>query len=201
MIAQRWRRPGVALLLAILMGMATAAPGDAMSTGQATLHTATPVDVPVSLFIPRIDLETPVVPTGWQEGRGERVWDVPADAAGWHLGSARVGESNNLVLSGHNNIRGSVFRDLGELAVGDTLVIRTKGGARRYSVTARLILREIMLSVEQREENARWIGAFPDERVTLITCYPAWTNTHRLIVVAEPAQSVSRNWLQGLVDE
>lgn len=29
--------------------------------------------------------------------------------------------------------------------------------------------------------NARWIGDFLDERITLIACYPAWSNTHRVV--------------------
>ncbi len=55
-----------------------------------------------------------------------------------------------------------------------------------YQVTERLILPERDQPVEVRLENARWIGPSEDERLTLITCWPEDSNTHRLIVVAEP---------------
>ena len=38
----------------------------------------------------------------------------------------------------------------------------------------------------QRLQNARWIAATADERLTLVTCWPNTTNSHRLIIVAEP---------------
>lgn len=203
MSVQLWRRPGVALLLTLWIVLAMVPSAGAAGAGQATPRAATVDDAPASLFIPRIDLETPIVSVGWQVRYGSRVWDVPANAAGWHLGSAYVGEDNNLVLSGHNNIGGSVFRALDELAVGDTIIIRSQVSSRRYTVSTRLVLREVMQSMEQRIENARWIGEFEDERVTLITCYPAWTNTHRLVIVAVPDEAVARSraWTSGLTEE
>ena len=38
----------------------------------------------------------------------------------------------------------------------------------------------------QRVENARWIGHFDDERITMVSCWPYSGNTHRLFVVAKP---------------
>ena len=38
-----------------------------------------------------------------------------------------------------------------------------------------------------RLANARWIQPSEDERLTLITCWPYESNTHRLIIVALPA--------------
>jgi sortase (surface protein transpeptidase) len=35
-------------------------------------------------------------------------------------------------------------------------------------------------------ENTAWIGPMDDERITLVTCWPETSNTHRLVVVAEP---------------
>ncbi len=39
---------------------------------------------------------------------------------------------------------------------------------------------------EVRRENARWIQPTEDERITLTTCWPYTSNTHRLIIVAKP---------------
>ncbi len=40
---------------------------------------------------------------------------------------------------------------------------------------------------EQRLENAKWIGTFSDERVTLMSCYPYTGDTHRIFIVLKPA--------------
>jgi len=38
-----------------------------------------------------------------------------------------------------------------------------------------------------RRQNARWIAPTTDERLTLVTCWPYTGNSHRLIIVAKPA--------------
>lgn len=92
------------------------------------------------------------------------------------------------MLSGHHNIKGQVFRNLKDVRVGDALAIYAGDAAYAYVVTERMILREVGQPVAQRLANARWIGPFADERVTLVTCYPPWANTHRLVVVARRAE-------------
>ena len=84
--------------------------------------------LPDRLIIPAIELDTPVVELGWSasESPGGRVfsqWDVAEYAAGWHLNSARLGEGGNVVMSGHNNSLGSVFRELDQLKQGDIATI------------------------------------------------------------------------------
>jgi sortase (surface protein transpeptidase) len=37
-----------------------------------------------------------------------------------------------------------------------------------------------------RLDNAAWRDTTPDERLTLVTCWPAWDNSQRLIIVAYP---------------
>lgn len=198
---QQWPVVPALLTLWLMVGLAmpvhaAGAPGDPV-----------PMDAedgaPTQLSIPSIDLNIPVVPAGWVEQSGRHVWSVPDHAAGWHLGSARVGEAGNLVLSGHNNIGGSVFRHLDDVEVGDVVVVGSLTERRRFEVTRRLILREALQSEEQRADHARWIGDFGEERVTLVTCYPAWANTHRLIVVAKPegTQSMVRTPERGLSEE
>ena len=39
-----------------------------------------------------------------------------------------------------------------------------------------------------RRANAKWIGPFNEERLTLVTCWPYNNNTHRLIVIAKPVE-------------
>lgn len=142
--------------------------------------------VPTRLTIPGIQLDAAITAVGWLNTPRGAAWQVPDHAVGWHRTSAMPGQAGNLVLTGHHNIKGKVFRRLKELAVGDTLTIYAGETAFDYVVTERLILRELGLPSAQRLANARWIGPFPHERVTLVTCYPDWANTHRLIVVARP---------------
>ena len=44
---------------------------------------------------------------------------------------------------------------------------------------------------EQRVENAGWVLPTDDERLTLITCWPYESNTHRLVLVAKPVAELS----------
>jgi sortase A len=49
-----------------------------------------------------------------------------------------------------------------------------------------MILPEKYQEIDVRMDNARWILPSDDERLTLVTCWPATSNTHRLIIVARP---------------
>ena len=55
-----------------------------------------------------------------------------------------------------------------------------------YLVDQVVILPDTNISDEQRIANARWIGPFDEERLTLVSCWPRNNNTHRIIVVAHP---------------
>jgi len=152
-----------------------------------------PANAPPSyIVIPAIDLNTPVVPVGWhiEEQNGQRisVWDSPDNAAGWHKTSAYPGRSGNVVLNGHNNIRGEVFRYLIDLEPGARIVLYVGDTAYNYAVTEKHILKEKGEPPEVRYQNVRWIAPTTDERLTLVTCWPYTSNTHRLIIVAKPYQ-------------
>jgi sortase A len=148
---------------------------------------------PERLLIPAIELDAPVEPVGWftvrLDGALYGQWQVPDFAVGWHRTSAGLGEKGNTVLNGHHNVYGQVFRRLEEMRPGDELTLI--GGRREYAYTieARVILTERGQPVEVRLRNADWIMPTDDERVTLITCWPYTSNTHRLVLVARPAGS------------
>ncbi|MCB9177184.1 MAG: sortase [Caldilineae bacterium] len=151
----------------------------------------TPAPKPERIEIPAVGIDTPVVEVGWEARvvNGEQqgnVWQTADYAAGLHRGSAGIGEPGNTVISGHNNIAGSVFAELHAVEEGDLVYLSS--GERRlpYRVETKLVLWEEGASPERRRVNARWIEATPDERLTLISCYPPWGNTHRVIVVARP---------------
>ncbi len=147
--------------------------------------------VPEHLAIPAIGLDAPIVPTLQRSVTvGETdyyQWLAPDEAAsGWHTNSARLGEHGNLVLNGHHNVFGEVFRDLENLNAGDRILVSGAGVIVAYEVTNVMIIPERNQPVAQRIENARWIEPSVDDRLTLITCWPYESNTHRLIVVARP---------------
>ncbi len=147
---------------------------------------------PVRIVAPAIGLDARVVPIGGkritQNGDTIAVWEVASQAAGWHENSATPGMAGNIVLSGHHNKEGEVFRYLVDLEPGDTVTLYTEGRPYTYSVEARFVVRDKGMPQETRTENARWIGSYPDRRVTLVTCWPYNTNTHRVIVVARPGR-------------
>lgn len=143
---------------------------------------------PDRLVIPALDLETSVAPLGWSSNvdEADRIfseWDVAAYAAGWHKNSALLGEGGNVVLSGHNNILGAVFRELDQLKKGDEMEIFSGGVRYTYQVDKVLIVPETRATEEQRKDNAKWIAPFDDDRLTLVSCWPRDDNTHRIIVV------------------
>jgi len=147
--------------------------------------------------IPAIGVDTSVVAVGLHLVSGDAgwqtEWDVPNGAAGWHNTSAVPGQAGNTVLSGHHNIEGLVFRDLFKLKAGAEVILYAGSTGSptgtqefHYRVAETMIVQEQGVSTEQRQENARWIEPFADERLTLVTCWPANNNTHRVIVVAKP---------------
>lgn len=147
---------------------------------------------PDRIVIPAIGVEAPVVEVGWEarivngEAQGN-VWQTADFAAGFHKGSAHPGGVGNIVISGHNNVKGAVFQDLYDLAPGDPIYLYAGDRTWAYAVEHKLVVRESEASVERRRQNARWIDPTPDERLTLVSCYPRWGNTHRVIIVARPS--------------
>jgi sortase A len=145
---------------------------------------------PDRLVIPSIDLDSPVVPIGWHtvevEGMRTRVWEVADYTVGWHQTSSYPGRGGNIVLNGHHNIKGQVFRYLVEVEPGDHVYLYAQEQVYAFEVTEKHILKEKGESLEVRRENARWIEPTEDERLTMITCWPYTNNTHRLVVVARP---------------
>ncbi|MBN1681779.1 MAG: sortase [Anaerolineae bacterium] len=158
--------------------------------------TATPRPVlPDRILIDAIGLDAPVVPVGQHPvALADHVysqWDVPdAYAVGWHQNSAPLGRPGNTVLNGHHNTSGEVFRYLVALQPGDIITLEAAEQRYYYLVAQTMTLAEEGQPVDERIKNARWILPTRDERVTLITCWPYSSNTHRLVVIALPFSSI-----------
>ncbi|MEZ4770214.1 MAG: sortase [Caldilineales bacterium] len=177
-----------------------AAPAPAVVPTTETAPDAEPpaVGEPNRIVIPAIGLDAPIEDVGWKViERGDRrytEWETVDNAAGRHINSARPGETGNVVLSGHHNTKGEVFRAISDLklTVGDAIYLYDDQGQRFTYIVDEVTdppLLEVGATEEQRIANARYILPTNDARVTLVTCWPYWTNTHRVIVVGKLASS------------
>jgi sortase A len=149
--------------------------------------------MPDRLEIPSIEMDAPILAEHYKEiYQNDQVfiqWRVPfRRASGWHDTTALLGEVGNTVLNGHHNAYGEVFKDLVDLKEGDIILVHSGESAFEYQVNVVLLLPEKYESMEERIKNASWIMPTTDERVTLVTCWPPESNTHRLIVVAFPVK-------------
>lgn len=146
---------------------------------------------PTLLEIPAIDLATAIEGKSWQrkvgrDGVAYSEWEDVRYAAGWHLNSAVPGETGNVVLSAHNNIYGAVFRDLWRLKQGSKIYLYSDQERHIYVVDHVRIMPEKNASAEQQAETASYIVQSDDQRLTLVSCWPPNSNTHRVFVVAYP---------------
>ena len=170
--------------------LASATPGEAVAPGPLP---SKPVDPPGTIgriLIPALGIGAPVVEVSWHlataEGERLAVWATASQAAGHHRGTAPFGGGGNCVISGHSRAKeGGVFHGLWELTPGDAILLATASGERyEYAVeTTRKVL-DLGASLAQRRDNATCMAPSDDARLTLITCWPDWAYTHRIIVVA-----------------
>jgi len=180
---------------------------------------ATPAgNVPVRLQFPDLGIDAQVVQMGWkvQEVDGTRttVWrleDISHGMAGHLMNSALPGQQDNVVIAGHHNIEGQVFRsisdawsDEGAEVLKENLQWRSRaldgravtvydaaGQQFTYVVEAMYKLADRDVSSEQRLENGRFMASTGEPKLTLVTCWPSDSNSHRIIVVARLASGES----------
>lgn len=144
---------------------------------------------PTQLSIPSIGLETTVEDRGWhavEDATGALIsqWDEVPNAAGWHKDSSLPGRQGNVVISGHNNIHGAVFRNLHLVQPGETIYVEYGKAQYAYSVESVDIEQEVGATLLQKAENAAFLAQTDDTRLTLITCWPWYGDSHRVFVVA-----------------
>ena len=105
--------------------------------------------------------------------------------AGRMPGSSEAGAPGNLVIFGHRMRRyGSIFNRLGEVSIGDSIVIEHSGQAFTYTVDAIDTVEPSSLSAYIGMENEGDSGSC---RITLITCTPIGVGSHRLVITGHLA--------------
>ncbi|MGB3905459.1 MAG: sortase [Anaerolineae bacterium] len=122
------------------------------------------------IVIPAIDVDVPVV-----EGDG---WEQLKMGTGHRIGSANPGERGNIVISGHNDVYGEIFRHLEDLNIGDEVMVYAGDSPFRYVVVAKMVVVPTEVSL---------LEPTPNSALTLITCHPYMIDTHRLVIIAELA--------------
>ncbi len=107
-------------------------------------------------------------------------WEALKRGVGQHIGSADPGENSNLVLTGHNDIYGEVFRYLDQLEPGDEVTVFTAANSYVYVVTETMIVAPTYVQV---------MDPTLDATLTLISCYPYLIDSQRIVVRAELKQN------------
>jgi sortase A len=121
------------------------------------------------LTINQINLTIPIM-----EGVSQQNLKI---AAGHLKGTSPIGESGNAAIAAHRSYTyGKQFNRLPEVKEGELIQIETTQKKLIYRVTDKLLVKPTDLSVLQNNNN--------QSIITLITCHPMKSPTHRYIVKA-----------------
>ncbi|MBE4907941.1 class D sortase [Bacillus luteolus] len=127
------------------------------------------------LSIPRLNSELPII-----EGTDE---DELARGVGHYKGTAYPGDKDQIVLSGH---RDTVFRRMGELKIGDELVVTLPYGSFTYTIER--------TEVVDADDTTIIKSTAPNEILVLSTCYPfsyVGSAPERYIIYATPKKATN----------
>ncbi len=123
-----------------------------------------------TISIDKIKLKLPVVEGATQKNM---------KSATAHLTeTTKIGQVGNAAIAGHRmRAKGKLFNRLGEMEIGDKIVVETRDGAYTYIVYKVSIVEPTDVSVLNYNNK--------DKLLTLITCDPIVNPTHRLIIHAK----------------
>ena len=127
------------------------------------------------LYVPKINLSLPVY-----EGTSEQA--ISSGVGQWEYspGTLGGGVGNRPLLTSHNGLSvGNLFTQLPRLDEGDLFYVRLKG--QDEILAYKVVKKEVMTPDE-----ASQIKAEEDkDLVTLMTCYPIFLNTDRMMITGE----------------
>jgi sortase A len=115
--------------------------------------------------IPAIDVDAPIV-------HGDD-WEQLKKGVAHRADTANPGQIGNIVLSGHNDVFGEVFRYLEELQPGDEIIVYTSQRSFTYIVSGWELVEPTQVEVMAPTLNPT---------ITLISCHPYLVDNHRIIV-------------------
>lgn len=144
------------------------------------------------LYVPKINLSLPVY-----EGTSEQA--ISSGVGQWEYSPGKLGGGvgNRPLLTSHNGLSvGNLFTQLPRLDEGDLFYVRLKG--QDEILAYKVVKKEVMTPDEASE-----IKAEEDkDLVTLMTCYPIFLNTDRMMITGERTEynqekiSKNKNFLQ-----
>lgn len=157
------------------------APGPGSVAGAATVPARTPPQSaePVArITAPTIGLDKIVV-----EGVGR---SQLREGPGHYPVTPLPGHAGNVAIAGHRTTHGAPFADIDQLEPGDPIVLDTVDGRFVYRVEAYTHPVEGTVSGHQvvAPGDADAIAATGDNRLTLTTCHPRYSDRQRLVVTA-----------------
>jgi sortase A len=154
-------------------------------SAQAGTRTSTPVvnnfpkpgSVVATVYIPRLR---------------NRVWGQPiledttarqlAQGFGHYVGTAMPGQPGNFAIAAHRRGPMAPLYDIDHLRKGDRIIIHQGRQWYFYTLTTSMIVRpSAMWILDPAPRNVIKVGSAPRPIVTLQTCTPATTSTHRWI--------------------
>ncbi len=99
-----------------------------------------------------------------------------AKGPGHYIGSAMPGQAGNVAIAGHRTTNGAPFNRIGQLTVGNQILLTTLTGERLTYVVSQSPAAVPPIDVAV-------LNDFGDNRITLTTCNPEFSASQRLIVV------------------
>lgn len=147
-----------------------------------------------SISIPSLNIVGTVIPVGWRVdfsgdlSGGNFEWDSPGGDVGWVITSALPDQPGNIILYGHNNIYGKIFKDLYDIKEGDVIKLATQTTVWEYRTRYILLLPVSGVDDNQVKQYQKYLQPTADARVTIISCWPPFSNTHRVVVIAQKSE-------------
>lgn len=131
---------GAAADQAAAMPSATGSPSASASVSgsvaPAPLPVAAPGGIAMSIVVPRLNVDSSVIPISGQSG--SLLPPSNPRVIGWWREGPKIGsEAGTVLLTGHTmHLGGGAFDDLGQMSPGDTFVVTSAGVSYTYAVTA-----------------------------------------------------------------
>ncbi|WP_063822620.1 MULTISPECIES: class E sortase [Frankia] len=107
-------------------------------------------------------------------------------------GTAMPGQLGNFVVSGHRTTYGKPFSRLDELKVGDPLVVEVRDRYYTYRVTGSEVVTPNRVDVTYPVPKRPGVAPTKD-LITLTTCHPKFSASHRLIVYGELVDTTAKS--------
>lgn len=141
------------------------------------------------IVIPALGLDSPVIRTVLINGGTD--WQVADWAVGDMVGSPNPGTCTlwagihdcTTALSGHDDIKGELFKRIGDLRNGAKVILYTKRSVFTYKVDGRHVIPLINGQAAVGSDVQNYLFS-SNKSVVLVACTPYWVDTSRILVTA-----------------